>query len=92
MVRQEVIARQIAPLAAKGTTILDVGCGQGTQVLRLASAGCSVTAVDPSSALLGLCGEAAHAQRLDVQLPYGGSGIMAPIAGGGPSPLPAATE
>jgi SAM-dependent methyltransferase len=71
VVRQEVIVRQIAPLAARGATVLDVGCGQGTQALRLASAGCSVTAVDPSSELLGLCAQAALAQRLDIELLHG---------------------
>jgi S-adenosylmethionine-dependent methyltransferase len=68
VVRQEVIARQIAPLAARGTTVLDVGCGQGTQALRLASSGCRVTGVDPSSELLDLCAESARAQGLDVEL------------------------
>ena len=67
-VRQEVIARQIAPLAGRGVTVLDVGCGQGTQALRLASSGCRVTGVDPSSDLLDLCAEAALARRLDVEL------------------------
>jgi 2-polyprenyl-3-methyl-5-hydroxy-6-metoxy-1,4-benzoquinol methylase len=51
VVRQEVIARQIAPLAIRGTTVLDVGCSQGTQGLRPASSGCGVTGVDPSSEL-----------------------------------------
>lgn len=68
VVRQEVIARQIAPLAGSGIAVLDVGCGQGTQALRLASAGCRVTAVDPSAELLGLCSEAVIASRLDVEL------------------------
>jgi S-adenosylmethionine-dependent methyltransferase len=68
VVRQEVIARQIAPLASPGTTVLDVGCGQGTQALRLASSDCKVTAVDPSSELLAMCSESARARGLDVEL------------------------
>jgi S-adenosylmethionine-dependent methyltransferase len=71
VVRQEVIARQIAPLARPGTAVLDVGCGQGTQALRLATAGCRVTAVDPSADLLKLCSEAAVANRLDIELLQG---------------------
>ena len=68
VVRQEVIARQIAPLVRRFTTVLDVGCGQGTQALRLASSGCAVTAVDPSPSLLDRCGEDARARRLDIEL------------------------
>ena len=71
VVRQEVIARQIAPFAARGMTVLDAGCGQGTQALRLASSGCRVTAVDPSSDLLDLCAEAALAQQSDIELLQG---------------------
>jgi len=71
VVRQEVIARQIAPLAGRGTTVLDVGGGQGTQALGLASSGCRVTVVDPSSDLLALCAEAALAQGLDIELLQG---------------------
>ena len=82
VVRQEVIARQIAPLALRGTTVLDVGCGQGTQALRLASSGCRVTGVDPSSELLDLCSEAATAQRLDVELLHGGIGDLDAMCGG----------
>jgi SAM-dependent methyltransferase len=71
VVRQEVIARQIAPLVGRGATVLDVGCGQGTQALRLARSGCQVTAVDPSPDLLGVCGESAVASHLDVELVQG---------------------
>ena len=82
VVRQEVIARQIAPLAMRGTTVLDVGCGQGTQALRLASFGCRVTGIDPSSELLDLCAEAAIAQRLDVELLHGGIEDLDQLCGG----------
>jgi S-adenosylmethionine-dependent methyltransferase len=71
VVRQEVIARQIAPFGGPGVTVLDIGCGQGTQALRLAATGCNVTAVDPSSALLGRCAEAAVEGDLDLELVHG---------------------
>ena len=71
VVRQEVIARQIAPLVGRGMTVLDVGCGQGTQAIRLASSGCRVTGVDPSSDLLDLCADAAFASHLDIDLQQG---------------------
>src|SRR5450631_2679756 len=52
VIRQELIARQLAPHVAHGATVLDVGCGQGTQALRLAGRGCRVAGLDPSAALL----------------------------------------
>jgi S-adenosylmethionine-dependent methyltransferase len=51
-IRQEVIARQLEGRVAAGSSVLDVGCGQGTQALRLAARGCAVTGVDPSADLL----------------------------------------
>ena len=47
VIRQEVIASHLAELAQPGLSVLDIGCGQGTQLLRLAEAGCAVTGVDP---------------------------------------------
>ncbi len=52
-------------------SVLDVGCGQGTQALRLTSSGCKVTGVDPSSDLLDLCAEAAAERSLHVDLLQG---------------------
>ena len=48
MVRQELVARQLAAHlpAARPARILDVGCGQGTQLLRLAWQGHQVTGLD----------------------------------------------
>jgi S-adenosylmethionine-dependent methyltransferase len=58
-VRQELIARQLSvhlpgPVAGRALTVLDAGCGQGTQAIRLARAGYDVTAVDVSDELLEL--------------------------------------
>ena len=53
VIRQEVIRRQLADHVASGMTVLDVGCGQGTQALPLARRGCVVTGIDPSTELLG---------------------------------------
>jgi S-adenosylmethionine-dependent methyltransferase len=53
VVRQELVARQLAAhLPAPPARILDVGCGQGTQILRLARHGHHVTGLDASAALL----------------------------------------
>ena len=51
--RQEMVARQLAAeLAAPPAAIIDLGCGQGTQALRLARRGYPVTGVDASAELL----------------------------------------
>lgn len=54
VVRQELITRQLAAHLPPGGTVrvLDAGCGQGTQLLRLARYGCEVTGVDASPGLL----------------------------------------
>jgi SAM-dependent methyltransferase len=52
VVRQEVVARQLGQhLPAPPATVLDVGAGQGTQALRLASLGHVVTAVEPDEGM-----------------------------------------
>ena len=52
-VRQELVTRQLAAeLPAPGVRIIDLGCGQGTQALRLARRGYHVTGVDASAELL----------------------------------------
>ncbi|SEG25959.1 2-polyprenyl-3-methyl-5-hydroxy-6-metoxy-1,4-benzoquinol methylase [Nonomuraea solani] len=55
VVRQALVTRQlIEHLPATSCRILDVGCGQGTQALRMAARGHRVTALDASRELLGL--------------------------------------
>jgi S-adenosylmethionine-dependent methyltransferase len=68
VIRQEVIARQLGDHADAGTSVLDVGCGQGTQALRLAARGCTVTGVDPSPELLGICAAEATSAGLEIEL------------------------
>ncbi len=55
VVRQEVVARQLAVHLpeAPPRRVLDVGCGQGTQALRLARRGHHVVGLDSSVQLLG---------------------------------------
>jgi S-adenosylmethionine-dependent methyltransferase len=67
IVRQELITRQLALHVADGMLVLDVGCGQGTQALRLASSGCLVTVIDPSPELLQLCTQAAASDGLAIE-------------------------
>jgi S-adenosylmethionine-dependent methyltransferase len=54
VVRQELVSRQLAAQVpdAPARRILDLGCGQGTQLLALARRGHAVTGVDSSAALL----------------------------------------
>jgi len=68
VIRQDVIARQLAGFVRPGMTVLDVGCGQGTQAMELASKGCSVTGVDPSQDLLGRCQALALEAGIAVEL------------------------
>lgn len=69
VVRQELVARQLAVHLpdAPPRRILDIGCGQGTQVLALARRGHLVTGLDSSSTLLGDLERALSADRLDVR-------------------------
>ena len=53
IVRQELVARQLAgELPPAPVRIIDLGCGQGTQALRLARRGYELTGVDASADLL----------------------------------------
>jgi S-adenosylmethionine-dependent methyltransferase len=54
VVRQEVVARQLAECLPdlSPRRVVDIGCGQGTQALRLARRGHAVTGLDSSAQLL----------------------------------------
>jgi SAM-dependent methyltransferase len=72
LIRQELVARQLAacldePAAAKSVEVLDVGCGQGTQAIRLAEKGFEVTGIDLSDELLELARAAAAEQSPPVR-------------------------
>lgn len=78
VVRQEMVARQLAshlphpPRQPRALRVLDVGAGQGTQSIRLARQGHSVTAVEPDArmreAFEAAAGELPPAQRARVTL------------------------
>ena len=56
-VRQNLVAKQLneyLPNPSEKIRILDIGCGQGTQAIRLAQMGFTVVGVDPSVELLEL--------------------------------------
>jgi S-adenosylmethionine-dependent methyltransferase len=60
--------RQLADHARAGMTVLDVGCGQGTQAIELARLGCIVTGVDPSSELRHACARNATEHGVGIEL------------------------
>jgi ubiquinone/menaquinone biosynthesis C-methylase UbiE len=64
VVRQELVARQLAAHLGPAQRVLDVGCGQGSQLLVLARRGHQVTGLDSSAALL-----AQLRQSLDAEPP-----------------------
>ncbi len=83
VVRQELVHRQLMthlpdPASGDAVRVLDVGCGQGTQLVRLARAGYEVVGLDPSDQLLHMASESLKSEddevRSRVQLRQGGIG------------------
>jgi len=70
-VRQELIGRQLGEHVQDGSSVLDVGCGQGTQAIRLARHGCVVVGVDPSRELLERLTAAAVDARVQLEVHVG---------------------
>jgi SAM-dependent methyltransferase len=71
-VRQDLVAGQLAehlppPTTAEGVAVLDVGCGQGTQAIRLARAGYRVHGLDLSEELLAVARAAAAEESGEVR-------------------------
>lgn len=81
LVRQESIPRQLGCQVPLGQTVLDVGCGQGTQAIRLAERGCTVVGVDASTELLEQLHADADAPRLPVQTCVGSVGDLPLLLG-----------
>jgi S-adenosylmethionine-dependent methyltransferase len=68
VVRQELVARQLdRELPPPPVRLIDLGCGQGTQALRLARRGYDVTGVDASADLLGRFGRDLAAEPAEVR-------------------------
>lgn len=80
-VRQVLIGRQLADHVQPGVSVLDVGCGQGTQSIRLAQRGCSVVGVDPSPQLLEQCTVDADAAGVSLDLRRGELGNLDAVVG-----------
>lgn len=68
VVRQELVAQQLAQhVPQPQSRVLDVGCGQGTQAIRLARQGHQVTGVDPSVELLERARASTEAEPREVR-------------------------
>lgn len=70
VVRQRLVADQLQshlPRPTAAHMVVDVGCGQGTQVFALAERGYRVVGVDPSTQLLDLARRELGARTPDVQ-------------------------
>ncbi len=68
VVRQELVARQLErELPPSPVRLIDLGCGQGTQALRLARRGYDVTGVDASADLLARFGRDLAAEPAEVR-------------------------
>lgn len=72
VVRQHLVRTQLRQHLDGVTTVLDVGCGQGTQAIELAAHGLQVVGVDPSDNLLAQAHHAALARGCTLTTLRGG--------------------
>lgn len=73
-VRQELVTRQLSehlPKPSNTIKVLDVGSGQGTQVIRLASLGYDVTGIEPSDELRDMAEKSAEVASTNVRFHKG---------------------
>ena len=82
VVRQHTIREQLRGHTEGVETVLDVGCGQGTQTLELARRGHRVTGVDPSAELLGRLTAQAEEEGCVVETLQGTLEIADALVGG----------
>lgn len=71
VVRQHLVRTQLRQHLDGVDTVLDVGCGQGTQAVELAAGGRHVVGVDPSADLLARADQAALARGCSVSTMQG---------------------
>lgn len=81
-VRQHVIAHQLAGHLTGVKTVVDVGCGQGTQAVELAARGLEVVGVDPSTDLLGQMTATAAERGVSVRATVGGIDDLGSVLAG----------
>ena len=70
VIRQHLVTSQLLehlPAPAQGQIVVDVGCGQGTQLIALAEQGYEVIGVDPSEKLLEIARQSLADQPDEVQ-------------------------
>lgn len=72
VVRQHLVRTQLHQHLDGVNTVLDVGCGQGTQAIELAVRGLQVIGIDPSAELLAQADQAARARSCNVTTFQGG--------------------
>lgn len=71
VVRQHLVRTQLHQHLDGVGTVLDVGCGQGTQAIELAARGHQVVGVDPSAELLRQADQAARSRRCTISTMQG---------------------
>ena len=71
VVRQHLVRTQLHQHLDGVNTVLDVGCGQGTQAIELAARGLQVVGIDPSAELLAQADQAAASRGCSLTMVQG---------------------